>query len=144
MRRSDLYFALLLTSSASLACLPTAAAIDARVRAAMAETCANGMAIAVIDDGRVAHVQAVEDGRCVLRFSGNLTLLRVRKLSEELVETSLTAIEVWPDGGVQVAFVNDTHHLYDPAIDPGPAPVAVRMGCVAPPNSALMSPPNHR
>ena len=49
---------LLLTSSASLACLPTAAAIDARVRAAMAETRANGMAIAVIDDGRVAYVQA--------------------------------------------------------------------------------------
>ena len=30
--------------------------------------------------------QAVEDGRCVLRFSGNLTLLRVRKLSEQLKE----------------------------------------------------------
>jgi probable phosphoglycerate mutase len=28
---------------------------------------------------------------------------------------SLTALEVWPDGGAQVAFVNDTHHLYDPA-----------------------------
>lgn len=27
--------------------------------------------------------------------------------------TSLTAVEVWPDGGVQVAFVNDTHHLHD-------------------------------
>lgn len=26
--------------------------------------------------------------------------------------TSLTAFEVWPDGGVQVAFVNDTHHLH--------------------------------
>lgn len=25
---------------------------------------------------------------------------------------SLTALEVWPDGGVQVAFVNDTHHLH--------------------------------
>ena len=25
-----------------------------------------------------------EDGRCILRFSGNLTLLRVRKLSEQL------------------------------------------------------------
>ncbi|MGI8948716.1 MAG: bifunctional RNase H/acid phosphatase [Ornithinimicrobium sp.] len=25
--------------------------------------------------------------------------------------TSLTALEVWPDGGVQVAFVNDVHHL---------------------------------
>ena len=48
---------LLLTSSVSLACLPGAAAIDARVRAAMAGTRANGMAIAVIDDGRVAYVQ---------------------------------------------------------------------------------------
>lgn len=28
--------------------------------------------------------QKVEDGNCVLRFSGNLTLLRVRKLSEQL------------------------------------------------------------
>ncbi len=25
---------------------------------------------------------------------------------------SLTALEIWPDGGVQVAFVNDTHHLH--------------------------------
>jgi CubicO group peptidase (beta-lactamase class C family) len=49
---------LLLTGSVSLANLPGAAAIDARVRAAMAETRANGMAIAVIDDGRVAYVQA--------------------------------------------------------------------------------------
>ena len=58
MTRSALCLVLLLTSSASLACLPGAAAIDARVRAAMAETRANGMAIAVIDDGRVAYVQA--------------------------------------------------------------------------------------
>jgi phospholipid/cholesterol/gamma-HCH transport system permease protein len=28
--------------------------------------------------------QSIEDGRCILRFSGNLTLLRVRKLSEQL------------------------------------------------------------
>jgi CubicO group peptidase (beta-lactamase class C family) len=48
---------LLLTSSVSLG-LPDGAAIDARVRAAMTETRANGMAIAVIDDGRVAYVQA--------------------------------------------------------------------------------------
>ncbi|ANS77520.1 Phosphoglycerate mutase family [Serinicoccus hydrothermalis] len=26
---------------------------------------------------------------------------------------SMTAIEFWPDGGVQVAFVNDTQHLHD-------------------------------
>ena len=57
MTRPALYLVLLLTSSVSLACLPGAAAIDARVRAAMAETRANGMAIAVIDDGRVAYVQ---------------------------------------------------------------------------------------
>jgi phospholipid/cholesterol/gamma-HCH transport system permease protein len=31
-------------------------------------------------------VEMVEDGSCVLRFSGNLTLLRVRKLSEQLEE----------------------------------------------------------
>ena len=57
MTRSVLCLVLLLASTASLACLPDAAAIDARVRAAMAETRANGMAIAVIDDGRVAYVR---------------------------------------------------------------------------------------
>ena len=44
MRRPALYLVLLLTSSVSLAGLPGAAAIDGRVRAAMAETRANGMA----------------------------------------------------------------------------------------------------
>jgi CubicO group peptidase (beta-lactamase class C family) len=58
MTRQGLCLVLLLTSGASLACLPRAAAIDARVRDAMAETGAKGMAIAVIDDGRVAYVQA--------------------------------------------------------------------------------------
>jgi CubicO group peptidase (beta-lactamase class C family) len=58
MTRAAVYLVLLLTSSVSLACLPGADAVDARVRAAMAETRANGMAIAVIDDGRVAYVQA--------------------------------------------------------------------------------------
>ena len=54
MTRPALCLVLLLSASASLAGLPGAAAIDARVRAAMAETRASGMAIAVIDDGRVA------------------------------------------------------------------------------------------
>ena len=27
---------------------------------------------------------------------------------------SLSAVEIWPDGVAQVAFVNDTHHLYEP------------------------------
>src|SRR6188508_1958135 len=56
--RPALYLVLLLTSSVSLASLPNTAAIDAHVRVAMADTRANGMAIAVIDDGRVAYVQA--------------------------------------------------------------------------------------
>ena len=58
MTRPTLYLALLLTSSVSLPPVPRPAAIDARVRAAMADTRANGMAIAVIEDGRVTYVQA--------------------------------------------------------------------------------------
>ena len=58
MTRPSLCLVLLLWGCASRAGLPGSAAIDARVRAAMAETRANGMAIAVIDDGRVAYVQA--------------------------------------------------------------------------------------
>ena len=38
--------------------------------------------------------QNVEDGRCVLRFSGNLTLLRVRRLSEQLNELEAEDITV--------------------------------------------------
>jgi CubicO group peptidase (beta-lactamase class C family) len=66
LRRHVLYPLLLLTSSVSLACLPDARAIDARVRDAMAVTRANGMAIAVIDGGRVAYVQ--NDVRAEARF----------------------------------------------------------------------------
>jgi CubicO group peptidase (beta-lactamase class C family) len=58
MTHPALYLALLLTSSVSLASFPATSAIDARVRAAMAATRANGMAIALIEDGRVAYVQA--------------------------------------------------------------------------------------
>ncbi len=38
--------------------LPTRAAIDARVAQAMVSTKAQGMAVAVIDGGRIVHVQA--------------------------------------------------------------------------------------
>ena len=58
MVRPVLCLALLLTSCASRSSLPRPEAIDARVRTAMAETHANGMAIAIIDEGRVAYVQA--------------------------------------------------------------------------------------
>ena len=58
MARSALCFALLLAGCTASTGLPRPDTIDARVRAAMADTHANGMAIAVIDDGRVTHVQA--------------------------------------------------------------------------------------
>ena len=38
--------------------------------------------------------QKVEDGKCVLRFSGNLTLLRVRKLTEQLGEVEAEQLVV--------------------------------------------------
>ena len=38
--------------------------------------------------------QNVEDGTCVLRFSGNLTLLRIRKLSEQLQEIEAERLTV--------------------------------------------------
>ena len=53
-----LCLALLATTIPAAADIPSPAAIDARVRAAMAETRAHGMAIAVIDDGRVQYAQA--------------------------------------------------------------------------------------
>lgn len=58
MIRAGLLLPLLLATVGAAACRPGGAAIHARVRAAMAETGARGMAIAVIDDGRVAYVQA--------------------------------------------------------------------------------------
>ena len=39
-------------------------------------------------------VETLEDGQCVLRFSGNLTLLRVRKLSEQLKEVEAEKLVV--------------------------------------------------
>jgi CubicO group peptidase (beta-lactamase class C family) len=58
MTRPILCAVLLLTSGGSVPRVPGAAAIEARVRAAMAATGAKGMAVAVIDDGRVVAVQA--------------------------------------------------------------------------------------
>lgn len=66
--------------------------------------------------------RAVAQGGIVVVATHRMPLMcvlaRVLGLDHErawLVATapaSLTAIEVWPDGGVQVAFVNDTHHLH--------------------------------
>jgi CubicO group peptidase (beta-lactamase class C family) len=44
--------------SASAQVIPSAAAIDQRVQSIMAKTHANGMAVAVVDDGKVGYVQA--------------------------------------------------------------------------------------
>src|SRR3954464_15816147 len=57
-RMSALALGMLLLGVAPSPSIPGAAAIDARVRAAMTETHANGMALAVIDGGRVSYVQA--------------------------------------------------------------------------------------
>ena len=57
-RMSALALGMLLLGVAPSPNIPGAAAIDARVRAAMTETHANGMALAVIDGGRVTYVQA--------------------------------------------------------------------------------------
>jgi CubicO group peptidase (beta-lactamase class C family) len=49
---------LLTVACGAPASLPSPSAIDGRVRAAMNDTGANGLAIAVIDNGRVGYVQA--------------------------------------------------------------------------------------
>jgi len=57
MTRSVLFVALLVMGSPSQAPVPHAA-IDAQARAAIAATRANGLAVAVIEDGQVVYVQA--------------------------------------------------------------------------------------
>ena len=64
----------LATTILAAADIPSPAAIDARVRAALSETRANGMAIAVIDDGRVQYVQAPPaHGLTEVRMDAQLT-----------------------------------------------------------------------
>ena len=85
--------------------------------------------------GRVNHAlaRAVARGGTVVVATHRLPLMVVlsrvlgvdsnRAWSIATAPASLTAFEFWPDGGVQVAFVNDTHHLHDledqPSTDPG-------------------------
>ncbi|WP_256842523.1 bifunctional RNase H/acid phosphatase [Ornithinimicrobium cryptoxanthini] len=85
--------------------------------------------------GRVNHAlaRAVARGGTVVVATHRLPLMVVlsrvlgvdsnRAWSIATAPASLTAYEFWPDGGVQVAFVNDTHHLHDledqPSTDPG-------------------------
>ncbi|MGD8201866.1 histidine phosphatase family protein [Ornithinimicrobium sp. W1679] len=61
-----------------------------------------------------------------------------RAWSVATAPTSLTAVEVWADGGVQVEFVNDTHHLYDPAFADDVAQTEARVRIL---DSSLEGPP---
>lgn len=74
--------------------------------------------------------RAVETGGTVVIASHRKPLMCVlsrvlgidheRAWSIATAPCSLSAIEVWPDGGVSVAFINDTHHLRDLGDAPSP------------------------
>lgn len=77
--------------------------LDTRVRDAVTRAVARGGTVVV-----ATHRKPV---MCVL--AQVLDIDHDRIWSVATAPTSLTALEVWPDGGVQVAFVNDTHHLHE-------------------------------
>ncbi|MFX0539377.1 bifunctional RNase H/acid phosphatase [Ornithinimicrobium sp. Y1847] len=81
--------------------------VDERVGAALARAIGRG-GIVVVATHRVVLMSVL----CRL-----LGIDHDRAWSIATAPTSLSAIEVWPDGGAQVAFINDTHHLYDPAFE---------------------------
>ncbi|MFK5634942.1 MULTISPECIES: histidine phosphatase family protein [unclassified Ornithinimicrobium] len=83
----------------------TRTALDARVGVALSRALTRGGTV-VVATHRVVLMSVL--GR-VLGIDAS------RGWSVATAPASLTALEVWPDGGAQVAFVNDTHHLYDPA-----------------------------
>ncbi|GAA1167689.1 bifunctional RNase H/acid phosphatase [Ornithinimicrobium humiphilum] len=92
--------------------------LDARVGEALARAIGRGGTV-VVATHRVVLMSVL--GRLLGVDSG-------RAWSIATAPASLTAIEVWPDGGAQVAFVNDTHHLYDPAfgdVEERPANVTI-------------------
>lgn len=77
--------------------------LDARVGQALARAIARGGTV-VVATHRVVLMSVL---------SRLLGVDHDRAWSIATAPASLTAVEVWPDGGAQVAFVNDTHHLYD-------------------------------
>jgi ribonuclease H / adenosylcobalamin/alpha-ribazole phosphatase len=85
----------------------TRTVLDARVGQALARALARGGTV-VVATHRVVLMSVL--GRLLGIDHG-------RAWSLATAPASLTAVEVWPDGGAQVAFVNDTHHLDDPALD---------------------------
>ncbi|GAA5157119.1 histidine phosphatase family protein [Ornithinimicrobium tianjinense] len=77
--------------------------LDARVASALGRALARGGTVVV-----ATHRVALMSVLCRL-----LGIDHDRAWSIATAPASLTAVEVWPDGGVQVAFVNDTWHLRD-------------------------------
>ncbi len=90
--------------------------LDARVGQALARAIARGGTV-VVATHRVVLMSVL---------SRLLGVDHDRAWSIATAPASLTAVEVWPDGGAQVAFVNDTHHLYDHPSAGRPAPTAGR------------------
>ena len=83
-------------------------AVDERVGLALARALLCGGTV-VVATHRVVLMSVLA------RFLG---MDHERAWSLATAPASLTAVEVWPDGVAQVAFVNDTHHLYDPVHPP--------------------------
>lgn len=77
--------------------------VDARVGAALGRAVARGGTV-VVATHRIVLMSVLA------RLLG---MDHERAWSLATAPASVTAVEVWPDGGVQVAFVNDTHHLLD-------------------------------
>lgn len=76
----------------------------------LVERVAQAMARAIARGGTVVVASHRKPIMCVL--AQVLGIDHDRAWSLATAPASLTALEVWPDGGVQVAFVNDTHHLH--------------------------------
>ncbi|WP_299520714.1 histidine phosphatase family protein [uncultured Serinicoccus sp.] len=75
--------------------------LDARVGAALGRAVAAGGTVVV-----ATHRVAIMSVLCRV-----LGVEHDRGWSIATGPASLSAVEMWPDGGVQVTFVNDTHHL---------------------------------
>ncbi|MDQ3527738.1 MAG: histidine phosphatase family protein, partial [Actinomycetota bacterium] len=76
----------------------------------LVERVAQATARAIARGGTVVVASHRKPIMCVL--AQVLGIDHDRAWSLATAPASLTALEVWPDGGVQVAFVNDTHHLH--------------------------------
>ncbi|MFK5583830.1 bifunctional RNase H/acid phosphatase [Serinicoccus sp. LYQ131] len=76
-------------------------ALDARVGEALARAVARGGTV-VVATHRIPLMSVL---------ARLLDIPHDRAWSIATAPASLTAVEIWPDGGAQLAFVNDTHHL---------------------------------